>query len=50
MGQSSATPSRLRTRKSEGRNRGKWALQWIVLPPTALYISGEIGEPASLTG
>ena len=40
----------MRTRKSEGWKRGKWALQWIVLPPTALYISGEIAEAVSLTG
>ena len=43
MGQSSATPSRDLSRKSEGWKRGKWEPQCIVLPPTALYIRGAMG-------
>ncbi len=39
-GQSSATPSRVRTRKSDGVQRCQCAAYRIVLPPTALYISG----------
>jgi hypothetical protein len=50
MGQSSATPSMLRTRKSCGVNRGKCAVQRMVLPPTPLNIRGEIAEASSFTG
>ena len=30
--------------------RGKWAAQRMVLPPTALNMTGLIGVPASFTG
>jgi hypothetical protein len=50
MGQSSATPSRLRTRKSDGWNRGQCAACSTVLPPTPLKFTTEIGEPCSLIG
>jgi hypothetical protein len=49
-GQSSAMPSSDRTRKSEAWCLGKCALQWMVLPPTALNISGVNVEAAALTG
>jgi hypothetical protein len=38
------------TRKSDGWKRGACAVQWIVLPPTALNISGVIADSVSLTG
>src|SRR5215468_40633 len=49
-GQSSATPSSVFTRKSDGLKRGKCALQWMVLPPTALYMRGVIGDSDAWTG
>ena len=50
MGQSSATPSSSLTLKSEGCSLGKCALQWMVLPPTALYIEMDTGEASAFTG
>src|SRR4051794_16820301 len=49
-GPSSATPSSVRTLKSDGCRRGKWAVYMMVLPPTPLKFTTLIGEWVSLIG
>ena len=34
----------------EGSERTHWAQKWIVLPPTALYMTGVIGDPEHSSG
>src|SRR5262249_3656914 len=49
-GQSSAPPSRAFTPKSPAVDARTCALQWIVLPPTALYMRGVIGDSDAWIG
>ena len=49
-GQSSATPSRLRTRKSDGMLRCHWAANTIVPPPTPFHISAVMSDSDSSIG
>ncbi len=49
-GQSSATPSSERTRKSEGSIRGQAPAKMSIEPPTAEYMSGDMSASVSSIG